>query len=303
MLTDSHCAALTDFSIAHMKSQSKLTQAGTVVGTPEYMAPEQFDGLSDARSDLYATGLILYEMLTGFAPFRADTITEIMKKQIMVLPDPPTDVDFTIPVEVSNAILKSLAKKPEERYASAQEMRLALRKGFQASQLPQSAQAPVAPTTRQMGSDQRVTQPPPVTVAPVEPSPSLSTGPTVIMTDSAPMKEPQPAAPAAPEPSSAEVALAADQLLEQQGLFWLKRASLASLALLFLAGRLPHLLAVIPLILGYLGAFGLMASGPIFAGFLLVRKRPLRQALAPVWISLALAGGFLVVAVLNSMAS
>lgn len=130
MVTDAGDAALTDFSIAHMKSASKLTQTGSVLGTPEYMAPEQFEGKSDLRSDLYATGVILYEMLTGFSPFHADTIAEVMKKQLFVAPDPPAVVDFTIPEAISQVVVKALAKDPAERYQTATEMRHALREAL-----------------------------------------------------------------------------------------------------------------------------------------------------------------------------
>ena len=143
MVTDGGDAALTDFSIAHMKSASKLTQTGSVLGTPEYMAPEQFEGKADGRSDLYATGVILYEMLTGFSPFHADTIAEIMKKQLFTAPDPPTHVDFTIPESVSQVVVKSLAKNPEERYQTAAEMRQALRSAMIAAGSTHSVAAPI----------------------------------------------------------------------------------------------------------------------------------------------------------------
>jgi hypothetical protein len=96
---------------------------------------------------------------------------------------------------------------------------------------------------------------------------------------------------------------AADQILEQQGVFWQKRASLVALGLMYLAGHLPPFLALIPGVLGFLGVLGLMAAGPLFTSFLLLRKRPVRKALVPLWISLALVGGFILVGVLNAAAS
>lgn len=143
MVTDGNDAALTDFSIALMKSASKLTQTGSVLGTPEYMAPEQFEGKTDARSDLYATGVILYEMLTGFSPFHADTIAEIMKKQLFTAPDPPSAVDFTIPEPVSQVVVKSLAKNPDERYQSAADMRAAMRQALSSTGSNASVAAPI----------------------------------------------------------------------------------------------------------------------------------------------------------------
>ncbi|MFN8606416.1 MAG: serine/threonine-protein kinase [Vulcanimicrobiota bacterium] len=143
MVTDGNDAALTDFSIAQMKSASKLTQTGSVLGTPEYMAPEQFEGKTDSRSDLYACGVILYEMLTGFSPFHADTIAEIMKKQLFTAPDPPTAVDFTIPEPISQMVVKSLAKNPDDRYQTAAEMRAAMRSALTASGSESSLAAPI----------------------------------------------------------------------------------------------------------------------------------------------------------------
>jgi serine/threonine protein kinase len=164
MVTDGNDAALTDFSIALMKSASKLTQTGSVLGTPEYMAPEQFEGKTDARSDLYATGVILYEMLTGFSPFHADTIAEIMKKQLFTAPDPPTAVDFTIPEPVSQVVVRSLAKNPEERYQSAAEMRTALRQSLSAAGSTASVAAPIPAELRALRMKQ---------TGPLEPAPPV----------------------------------------------------------------------------------------------------------------------------------
>ena len=127
MLTDEGSVALTDFSIAHMKEASKLTQTGAIVGTPEYMAPEQFDGQWDARTDLYAAGIVFYELLTGFSPFRSQTMTEVMRKQLLTVPDPPHVVDFTIPPALSAVVTRALEKEPERRFQSAQEMADAVR--------------------------------------------------------------------------------------------------------------------------------------------------------------------------------
>lgn len=167
MLTDQGEAALTDFSIAQMKSASRLTATGSVLGTPEYMAPEQFEGKSDSRADLYATGILLYEMLTGFSPFHAETIAEIMKKQLLVAPDPPAVVDFTIPEPISAVVVKSLVKDPDQRYQSAAEMRQALveavRAARQAGKIVLNSSTPQAQPQRP-GLETRVqseTLPPP----------------------------------------------------------------------------------------------------------------------------------------------
>lgn len=120
-------AFLTDFSIARMAGADKLTQTGTIIGTPEYMAPEQFDGKDvDGRADLYAATLILYEMLAGINPFRGDTLAEVVKKQILDLP-PPLRSLADVPPALEAIVHKGLSKGPEDRIQSAKEMKEALR--------------------------------------------------------------------------------------------------------------------------------------------------------------------------------
>lgn len=117
---------LTDFSIAKLAGSEKLTQTGMVIGTPEYMAPEQFDGKEvDSRADVYATTLILYELLTGTNPFCGETLAEIIKKQVLVEP-PPLDSLVRVPQTLVEIVHKGLQKAPDERYQTAGEMRAAL---------------------------------------------------------------------------------------------------------------------------------------------------------------------------------
>ena len=149
MVTDQGQLALTDFSIAFSAATEKMTRTGVALGTPEYMAPEQFDGKTDARSDLYAAGIILYELLTGFTPFQAPTLTEVMKKQVLQDPEPLCQVDFTIPEAISRWTARALSKDAGQRFSSASEMRQALQT---ATQAPPEADtigvepAPVPPT-------------------------------------------------------------------------------------------------------------------------------------------------------------
>lgn len=126
LLTDKGDLALTDFSVAHLKMSSKLTQTGAALGTPEYMAPEQFEGEADLRSDLYAAAAIYYELVSGKCPFAADTIGQVMKKQLMDTPPALSDIvaDFSVPI--SDVVVRALAKDPNKRYESAAEMRAAL---------------------------------------------------------------------------------------------------------------------------------------------------------------------------------
>ena len=115
-----------DFGIAHIES-SNLTQVGTVVGTPNYMSPEQIMGLPvDGRTDLFAAGVILYQFLTGERPFAGSTTTT-MQKVLKEEPLPPSTLNVQLPPAIDAVVRKALAKRPEDRYATAHEFAQALR--------------------------------------------------------------------------------------------------------------------------------------------------------------------------------
>lgn len=116
-----------DFGIARsMEAGTRLT--GAMIGTPAYMAPEQVSGKPvDYRTDIYALGLILYEMFTGTETFRADTAVAIALKQMQEIPTPPHDIDPNIPVYIERTILKCLEKEPAKRFQSIAELENALR--------------------------------------------------------------------------------------------------------------------------------------------------------------------------------
>ncbi|MEW6283881.1 MAG: protein kinase, partial [Candidatus Eremiobacterota bacterium] len=123
---------LTDFSIAHIKDSTKLTQTGMMVGTPEYMSPEQFEGLGvDARSDLYACGVLLYEMLTGVQPFRGQTTPEVMKAHLFKRPPSPREVNPEVGEALGAVVMKALEKDADDRWSSAMEMRQAMQEAAQ----------------------------------------------------------------------------------------------------------------------------------------------------------------------------
>jgi eukaryotic-like serine/threonine-protein kinase len=110
-----------DFGLAKVAGQSRLTKAGLVFGTPHYMSPEQASGGTiDERTDLYALGVVMYEMFTGRVPFEADTYMGVLTKHLYVEPTPPS-VLLGEPAELGaleQVILRCLEKKPEKRYES-----------------------------------------------------------------------------------------------------------------------------------------------------------------------------------------
>ena len=117
---------MTDFGISRLDT-SALTQAGTVIGTPSYMSPEQCRGEpADARSDLFCAGVVLYELLSGMRPFTGRNMTEIA---LQVMNQPPPDLgatDPSLPRALVAAVERALAKLPEDRFATAGDMAAAL---------------------------------------------------------------------------------------------------------------------------------------------------------------------------------
>ena len=121
-------AKVMDFGIARSRRFEGLTQTGAFVGTPDYVAPETIEGRgTDHRSDLYALGVLLYELLTGQRPFAGDTPFTILEKHCHEEPRPPSRLVAGIPPELEALTLRLLRKLPEERPASAEDVVLALR--------------------------------------------------------------------------------------------------------------------------------------------------------------------------------
>ena len=122
MLLQGDRVKITDFGIAHMSTNSG-TLAGTVLGSPRYMAPEQVVGKTvDGRSDLFALGVVLYEMLTGESPFDGDNINTTMYRIVNEAPVLPKTLAPRIPETFDYIVEKALAKHPDARYQSAAEM-------------------------------------------------------------------------------------------------------------------------------------------------------------------------------------
>jgi serine/threonine protein kinase len=146
MLTRRGQAVITDFGIAQMVGATRYTLSGALMGTLNYMAPEQgMQNQSDVRSDLYSLGIVLYEMLTGKPPFDADTPLAILMKHVNEpLPMPPT-TGVVIPESFERLLLKVLSKNPEDRYQTALEMAQAIRAAAEEAgvQLPDRISLPL----------------------------------------------------------------------------------------------------------------------------------------------------------------
>jgi len=111
-----------DFGIARAGS-SQMTEAGSIIGTAQYLSPEQARGAPvDESSDLYSTGILLFELLTGKVPFTGETPVEIAMKHLSQVPPAPSSVRSEVPHDLDLVVLRALAKEPADRYRSAKEM-------------------------------------------------------------------------------------------------------------------------------------------------------------------------------------
>lgn len=112
-----------DFGIARAGAASQMTEAGSIIGTAQYLSPEQARGAPvDQTSDLYSTGIVLYELLTGTVPFTGETPVEIAMKHLSQVPVSPSVHRPEVPRDLDYVVLRALAKDPAERYHSAEEM-------------------------------------------------------------------------------------------------------------------------------------------------------------------------------------
>jgi serine/threonine-protein kinase len=144
-LLENGSVKVADFGIAHIET-SNLTQVGTVLGTPSYMSPEQIMGLPvDGRSDLFSAGVILYQFLTGERPF-AGSATTTMQKILKEDPLPPTSLNVQAPAAMDAVMRRALAKRPDERFQTAQEFAAAIRAAAQVM-TPSAAEATLVGTS------------------------------------------------------------------------------------------------------------------------------------------------------------
>lgn len=148
-------AILTDFGLVKVLEGERLTLTGTTLGTPVYMSPEQCEGVEvvDGRSDLYALGVVLYELLTNATPFRFKNLTEAVTTHLKgIMPPPARDLRPDIPAVLDALLQKAMAKDRADRFASGAEMAAALR----SARLALAAEA-----TQVVASDQPALTPPP----------------------------------------------------------------------------------------------------------------------------------------------
>ncbi len=149
MLDEGGHAVLTDFGIAKILSGPTVTATGAMIGTPAYMSPEQGLGQpGDERSDLYALGVLFYQMSTGRLPYDADTPLAVILKHVNEPVPQPAIFNEDIPQPIQDVIVKAMAKNPDDRYQSAQEMMIELKSAASASNMDVASAVLIAATVR-----------------------------------------------------------------------------------------------------------------------------------------------------------
>ncbi|MFD5663142.1 protein kinase domain-containing protein [Streptomyces hirsutus] len=134
IITDNGAVKVMDFGIARALhgASTTMTQTGMVMGTPQYLSPEQALGKAvDHRSDLYATGCMLYELLALRPPFTGETPLSVVYQHVQDIPTPPSEVSDASPPELDGLVMRSLAKEPDDRFQTAEEMRGLIQYGLQ----------------------------------------------------------------------------------------------------------------------------------------------------------------------------
>lgn len=123
LVTDDGRAKLTDFGIAMEATSGTITRTDTIMGSVHYLSPEQARGeTATAKSDIYAVGILLYEMLTGKQPYSGDSPIAVALKHIQETPQPVDEVNDSVPAELAAVVMRAMEKKPEDRFKSAAEL-------------------------------------------------------------------------------------------------------------------------------------------------------------------------------------
>ena len=153
ILIDGNGAAkVTDFGIARA-GDSGMTEAGSILGTAQYLSPEQARGLPvDERSDLYSVGVVLYEMLTGRVPFSGDSAVNVAMQHVNELPEEPVTLVPGMPASLNQIVIKALAKDPAHRYATAAEFAADLRAARTGAPVAAAGFDPDAERTQYVGA-------------------------------------------------------------------------------------------------------------------------------------------------------
>ena len=172
---------LSGFGLARATTDAQLTQAGVVLGELKDMAPEQVKGRAtlDSRSDIYSAGVVMYEAVTGNAPFDSRSQFDLMLAQVTAMPQPPSKLRLDVPARLDPIILKAMAKEPAQRYQSADEFREALE--LPAETLEEILEPAAETTTRSasvipIASGSRAAGSPPMSVPIVRQIPDNSSG-------------------------------------------------------------------------------------------------------------------------------
>jgi eukaryotic-like serine/threonine-protein kinase len=180
MLTESGVLKIMDFGIARVRGSQRLTRTGSIVGTMTYVAPEQIKGSEgDEQSDEYSLACVLYEMLSGAPPFQGETDYDLIKAHVEGRPPPLAERIPDVPAPVEQALMRALAKAPEERFASIEEFSRVLGAEADLGQAPELIRTNVLPSAGPIPAQgKRIAAPPSPPPRPTprpvaEPSPTL----------------------------------------------------------------------------------------------------------------------------------
>lgn len=171
MLTPTGSVKVMDFGIARAMADSAatMTQTQAVVGTAQYLSPEQARGeVVDTRSDLYSTGCLLYELLTGRPPFTGDSAVSVAYQHVSENPKPPSELADDVPEQLDRIVMKALAKDRDTRYATAAEFRSDLDAAVSNGVVQAPSLATTAPATQVLGATPPATEAFPTTQQPAE---------------------------------------------------------------------------------------------------------------------------------------